>query len=416
MALSAEWRRLPGRIAWRRAGAPARRESTWLRQTGALAYRHERFRIRPRPRIARIKSCTRIDTGLAGHCLGDLVPDEPFEASAIRAALREIVAEYGTEALFNAKIMANLVKDLLPDSPHVARMLVVAAEEDVGTRLRDHVAQSVDVATAISLCVSTFASSTMFAPAACAVIVGELASALGLGPADGLARLEKVPIADPMRAPTTPADAVLAQTATAATAEEFAAATTHAAGNGPLDHQPEMALSDVGMVSGIPAMPEFFPRELDEGHGLPQVLAPNSGKHFIGWQSGAAADGGATFVVGRVSGFNKLTVIQRFSLTQVGWVHAWQALLSVDQGAAKRAPVMLEARAAEHAKAKLKHRAEAAIVGQPARAPRQSPDPGARPRVSLTDELDKLASMLESGLLTRAEFDQLKAKLIAGAL
>jgi hypothetical protein len=38
------------------------------------------------------------------------------------------------------------------------------------------------------------------------------------------------------------------------------------------------------------------------------------------------------------------------------------------------------------------------------------PEPG-----SVTDQLARLASMLERGLLTREEFDQLKAKLIADA-
>jgi hypothetical protein len=36
-----------------------------------------------------------------------------------------------------------------------------------------------------------------------------------------------------------------------------------------------------------------------------------------------------------------------------------------------------------------------------------------RPRAPLVEELSKLAAMLDSGLLTRNEFDQLKKKLIA---
>jgi hypothetical protein len=40
---------------------------------------------------------------------------------------------------------------------------------------------------------------------------------------------------------------------------------------------------------------------------------------------------------------------------------------------------------------------------------------GAPPFSSWADELPKLGSLLERGLLSREEFDQLKARLIAGA-
>jgi hypothetical protein len=76
--------------------------------------------------------------------------------------------------------MSNLLKGLLPDAPGVARMLVAAAEDRVADELRDHAAGGMGGATAARLVASSFAARTLFAPEACASVVGELALALGL--------------------------------------------------------------------------------------------------------------------------------------------------------------------------------------------------------------------------------------------
>jgi hypothetical protein len=105
----------------------------------------------------------------------------PFEhAGDARAALREIVAEHGPKALSDPPALSNLLKDLLPDAPRVARLLVAAAEERVSVLLRDHVDQGLDAATATRLALSSLASSTMYNLDACTWVVNEVAVALGL--------------------------------------------------------------------------------------------------------------------------------------------------------------------------------------------------------------------------------------------
>ena len=106
----------------------------------------------------------------------------PEYSSETRAALRTIVAEYGPEALSRPTTMSNLLKDLLPDAPRVARMLVAAAEDHIADALRDYVSQGMDAATAARLTASLFAGATMFSPQACAWVVGEMAIAIGLLP------------------------------------------------------------------------------------------------------------------------------------------------------------------------------------------------------------------------------------------
>ena len=112
-------------------------------------------------------------------------------ANAVRAALREITAECGREALSSPGTMSNLVKDLLPDDQQIARLLVVAAEQQIPGVLQDHVSHGMDVGTATRLVASSFAASTLFAQPACTWVVSELAVALGLGSA---ADLNAVPL------------------------------------------------------------------------------------------------------------------------------------------------------------------------------------------------------------------------------
>ena len=99
---------------------------------------------------------------------------------AIRTALRELVDEHGSELLSSPARMSNLIKDLLPDDQQLARILVIAAEQDVASKLREHGSQGMDAATATRLVATAFAASTMFDRQACLLVVGELAVAMGL--------------------------------------------------------------------------------------------------------------------------------------------------------------------------------------------------------------------------------------------
>lgn len=72
---------------------------------------------------------------------------QPEQPNGARSALREIMAEYGPEALSRAATLSNVLKDVLPDDPRLNRMLVAAAEDRVADTLREHVAQGMDVDT-----------------------------------------------------------------------------------------------------------------------------------------------------------------------------------------------------------------------------------------------------------------------------
>ena len=96
--------------------------------------------------------------------------------------MRAIVAEHGPELLSRPRELANLLSDLLPDAPRIARLLVTAAQDQVAGELCDHTSAGMDVATASAMVASSFAGATMLAPDACAWVVREFAVALGLVP------------------------------------------------------------------------------------------------------------------------------------------------------------------------------------------------------------------------------------------
>jgi Domain of unknown function (DUF4190) len=114
------------------------------------------------------------------------------ESDEAQNALRAIVSNpvYGVAALSSSQMMANLLKDLLPDAPREVSILVAAAEAGVASNLRDRVSQGMDVGTASAVVAGSFAASTPFKPEACSWAVSEIARALGLsrpaaGPAPG---------------------------------------------------------------------------------------------------------------------------------------------------------------------------------------------------------------------------------------
>src|SRR5215475_7244902 len=105
----------------------------------------------------------------------------PLEhADQARLALRTIVTEHGPEMLSRPRMLSNLLADLLPDAPRIARLLVTAAQDRVARELSEHTSAGMDVATASAMVASSFAGATMLAPDACAWVVSEFAVALGL--------------------------------------------------------------------------------------------------------------------------------------------------------------------------------------------------------------------------------------------
>jgi hypothetical protein len=105
----------------------------------------------------------------------------PFEhADQASRVLRAIVAEHGPELLSRPRELGNLLAELLPDAPRIARLLVTAAQDQVARELSEHTSAGMDVATASAMVASSFAGATLLAPDACSWVVREFALALGL--------------------------------------------------------------------------------------------------------------------------------------------------------------------------------------------------------------------------------------------
>src|SRR6266699_4009208 len=80
-------------------------------------------------------------------------------------------------------VMANLLKDLLPDLPRESALLVAAAQCDLAGVLSGHLAQGLDLGTSSRLAAGWFAGRMPFTDDVCAWVVAELAIALGADPA-----------------------------------------------------------------------------------------------------------------------------------------------------------------------------------------------------------------------------------------
>jgi hypothetical protein len=109
--------------------------------------------------------------------------DNQWDATGnARRALRGIVTDphYGAAALSQPAVMSNLLKDLMPDQPREAGLLVAAAQSDLAGMLRGYAGQGVDPGTAIRLTSGSFVANTSHTPDACTWVVTELAAALGM--------------------------------------------------------------------------------------------------------------------------------------------------------------------------------------------------------------------------------------------
>src|SRR5262252_4442553 len=103
-------------------------------------------------------------------------------AGNARRALHGIVSDpsFGTAALSQPTVMSNLLKDLLPDAPREAGLIVAAAQADLAGALRGYLAQGMDLGTAARLTAGSFINNTSHTPEACSWVVNELAVALGV--------------------------------------------------------------------------------------------------------------------------------------------------------------------------------------------------------------------------------------------
>jgi len=96
-----------------------------------------------------------------------------------RDAVATAVRDYGTDVLSNPTLLDNLFKDLLPDSPREASVLVAAAEAGVASLLADQVRAQMDPATAVRLTAATLGERRALDPGACQWAAATFARALG---------------------------------------------------------------------------------------------------------------------------------------------------------------------------------------------------------------------------------------------
>ncbi len=123
-------------------------------------------------------------------------------AQQARLALRTIVAEQGQQILSDPRALANLLADLLPESPTLARILVTAAQDKIADELRLHTSDGMDAVTAARLATASFATATMINPQVCEWAVAEFARALGLTASPVLATVPAEPITAPAESPS----------------------------------------------------------------------------------------------------------------------------------------------------------------------------------------------------------------------
>lgn len=95
-------------------------------------------------------------------------------------ALRAIAADphYGAEALSNAQMMTNLLKDMLPDAQREANVLITAAGAGVPGALRGYLAQGMDVGMATQLAAGALAERTALTGDAATWATSSLATVL----------------------------------------------------------------------------------------------------------------------------------------------------------------------------------------------------------------------------------------------
>ena len=71
-----------------------------------------------------------------------------------RAAVRTIANDYGPPALSNPEFLNSLLRDMIPDSPREASVLVAAADANVAGILQERTAQRISIDAAVAQAVA----------------------------------------------------------------------------------------------------------------------------------------------------------------------------------------------------------------------------------------------------------------------
>jgi hypothetical protein len=106
---------------------------------------------------------------------------QPLDPSgAALRALQSVVADYGARALSDAQFMNNVLRDLLPDEPREASVLVAAADADVAGILQERASQHISPGAAIAQAATVLGERTALTPDACQWAASQTARAIGL--------------------------------------------------------------------------------------------------------------------------------------------------------------------------------------------------------------------------------------------
>lgn len=106
---------------------------------------------------------------------------QPLDANGqARTALHAIARDYGEAALANPEFMNGILRDLIPDLPREASVLVAAADANVAGILRERADQHVSTAAAVAQAVATLEGRTALSPDACQWAARQMAEVLGL--------------------------------------------------------------------------------------------------------------------------------------------------------------------------------------------------------------------------------------------
>ncbi len=105
------------------------------------------------------------------------------------------------------------------------------------------------------------------------------------------------------------------------------------------------------LLPSVPPMPSVPTAELYRGR--PTLLLDSGLSHSLGWQDDRKA--GPSFVVVRLMRLDRVTVTERFPLTEQGWAAAWRAFAALDASAAAAVEAKL-------AKQEVARRSDAALT------------------------------------------------------
>lgn len=108
------------------------------------------------------------------------MPDPVWDPDGkARAALNQVVKEYGTRALSSPSVLDNALPDLLPDSPRQTSLIIAASGSNVVASLQERVAEGMDPDTAVRSAATQLAEQTPYDALGCRWVAAEFARALG---------------------------------------------------------------------------------------------------------------------------------------------------------------------------------------------------------------------------------------------